>query len=1326
MRNHCCITMHFQSVLSLGLAATILAHGSLWAADWQVLTAETATATAGVKLQPASDGALMAHSPKPGPTTYTITTALSAGTLAALRLEVLPHKSLPEHGPGRAANGNFILSHFKAAIRPAAGKAIPVRFQWAGADYEQNGWGIDHALSGKDPERGWAVSGAQGKAHTATFVLAAPFEIQAGTKLEVQLVQSSKRWADHTIGHFRLLVMTNPKAAAALLPKPEPDFVPVDRFVLPDGLEAKVWARTPLFYNPVNMDIDGQGRVWILEGMNYSPTSNLRPEGDRIMVIEDTDGDGAADSSHMFVQEKRFQTAMGVGVIGNRVYVSQPPAIIVYTDVDGDARFNPEIDKREELVKGFLGHDHGHGLHEIFGGPDGELYFSAGNYSSGPIADRRGRTFRIGSFYNRADNKWMGKASDDGHVYVGGTAFRVKADGTGLNIVAHNMRNPVGLCLDSFGNIYNNDNDDPPCCRTSWLMDYADLGYTIDDGRRRWGTVARPGQSRQQAHWRQADPGSAPAGDIYGPGAPCGMTVYENGSLGPKYRGLVLSCETVWNTVFGYHAKPDGAGMKLERFDFFTSNPQHQVIGGDASRRGGWLARLKINNWFRPSDVTVGPDGAIYVADWFDKRVGGHRFYDKKCRGTIYRIAPKGAKLRVPPLNLKTVAGQIEALKNPAVNVRQLAVEALRESGEAAVPALTKLLKDENPFIQARAVWLLPHTDAGRLVLQNVLSSSSPRLRACAVRACRRAGRPLAEYATAAARDDSPMVRREVALSLRDQPFEQTRDILVDLAKGYDGKDRWYVEAIGTGCIGQESAAFNYLQEKLKQRGPDWDAAFAGIVWRLHPPEAVPALLARGLDATLSEPLRRQAVDTLAFIPQQAAGEAMVEIAVQGPDDLRAHAAWWVKNRNLYFWRPYRLTALLGKKRPTAPRVTKVEPTATSKLPPLAKLLSVKGDAGRGNKIFHGKGACFSCHQVNGKGMEVGPDLSKVGQVLDRKALTHALLDPSAAIALGYETVVIQKKDDSIVSGFVQAEADPLLLKIAGGETIGIDKKDIKRRKKVKQSLMLPASSLGLSAQELMDVVAYLQVSGNASATGPAGSVSVLIVTGAEHPAHNWRTRTVALKEIFAEDPRFKVTVAEDPEFLGDSAIFEHDVILLNFYSARKNYPGEKARGQLKKFVADGGGLFVLHFACGAFSDWPEYANLTGLIFTPKHQYKGHHDRRQPFLVNIIDSQHQVMKGLKPQLQVDDELYYCMGGKTREFRLLATARSKNTGKDHPMAFCLQYGKGLVFNTPLGHDDRACKMPDVAELIRRGAAWAAAGTRNRTKSDTQETKQEGKK
>ncbi len=225
--------------------------------------------------------------------------------------------------------------------------------------------------------------------------------------------------------------------------------------------------------------------------------------------------------------------------------------------------------------------------------------------------------------------------------------------------------------------------------------------------------------------------------------------------------------------------------------------------------------------------------------------------------------------------------------------------------------------------------------------------------------------------------------------------------------------------------------------------------------------------------------------------------------------------------------------------------------------------------------------------------------------------------------------------------------------------------------------------------------------------------VRVLIVTGEEHPAHNWRTRTQALKEVFSDDKCFAVTITEDPEFLADKEIFNHDVLLLNFYSAKKNYPGAESRAQLQKFVKGGGGLFVLHFACGAFSDWPEYATLTGLIFTPTHRYKGHHDRRQPFVVDMIDRNHAISKGWKAHLEADDELYYCMGGKTREFHVLATARSTNTGENHPMAFCLQYGKGRVFNTPLGHDARACKLPDVAELIRRGTVWASGSDKIET-------------
>ena len=75
------------------------------------------------------------------------------------------------------------------------------------------------------------------------------------------------------------------------------------------------------------------------------------------------------------------------------------------------------------------------------------------------------------------------------------------------------------------------------------------------------------------------------------------------------------------------------------------------------------------------------------------------------------------------------------------------------------------------------------------------------------------------------------------------------------------------------------------------------------------------------------------------------------------------------------------------------------------------------------------------------------------------------------------------------------------------------------------------------------------------------------------------------------------------------------------------------------------------------------------------------------------------------ELQADDELYFCLEGD-REVEVLATAHSKVTGKDHPMAFVFQYGKGRVFHSPLGHDVKAIQMPGVADLLRRGTAWAA--------------------
>ena len=119
-----------------------------------------------------------------------------------------------------------------------------------------------------------------------------------------------------------------------------------------------------------------------------------------------------------------------------------------------------------------------------------------------------------------------------------------------------------------------------------------------------------------------------PYGDLYGAGSPTGICVYENGALPDKYRGMLLSCEAGRNVVFGYFPVPDGAGFKLKRFPFFSTTPPES---DDPDYK--WNERLAdARKWFRPSDVCVGADGCIYVADWFDAVVGGHQMDDRMCR----------------------------------------------------------------------------------------------------------------------------------------------------------------------------------------------------------------------------------------------------------------------------------------------------------------------------------------------------------------------------------------------------------------------------------------------------------------------------------------------------------------------------------------------------------------------------------------------------------------------------------------------------------------------------------------------------------------------
>jgi putative membrane-bound dehydrogenase-like protein len=878
-----------------------------------------------------------------------------------------------------------------------------------------------------------------------------------------------------------------PPMQSAGSPVPQSTQIPIDMFRVPEGFEVTLWAASPLLHNPTNIDIDRDGRIWVAEGVRYRSHHARRPEGDRIVVVQDTDGDGKADRTHTFVQEPGLIAPLGVSVIDNKIVVAQPPDLIVYTDVDRNLRFDPAVDKREVLLTGFQGINHDHSLHSVTVGPDGKWVFNAGN-TGAMFTDRSGKTFRVfGSYrpnpvgpfkFPHDPAVYAGQPSDDGHVYTGGFTVRMNPDGTSAEIIGHNYRNSYEQSVTSLGDVFQNDNDDPPACRVSWVMEYANFGFSSNDGQRTWQADRRPGQSIPIAQWRQDDPGMTPAGDVYGGGSPTGNVFYENGALGPSWAGTFFAADAGRNEIFSYLPTREGAGFALERKIFLTSNVKQQYAGSDFVMGRGGVTRA-VETLFRPSDIAIGPDGALYVSDWIDPRVGGHQDLDDSLSGAIYRVAPKGFVSRVPSFDAATMEGLIAALRSPAVNVRAIGFEGLKMRGAEAVAAVAALLNDPSPFMRGRAIYLLYQLGPeGRQRAGSPESYTEPALRITAYRAMRRAGLDVNPVASRLARDPDPGVRREVALSMRDRPAAIALDILSDIARGYDGQDRSYLEALGTGATGKEAALYDRLRRELGVK-PDpltWSGAFARITWRLHVPAAVPDLIARARSATLSPADRRLAIDTLAFIDAPAASAAMLRLAEPG-SSLREQATWWLLNRLSNSWANHGLGQALktaGIYDPDTIALREViVPRPPANLPELSidEIVRLKGDAARG------KGSavrCLVCHSIDGTGFELGPALDGWGRGKSAEVIARALVLPSAEIAQGYEGTEIKTTNGLTIEGVLLKQGDPLMMRSMGGITQIIPANRVASRRRLPGSLMLSAAHLALSNQDVADLVAFL------------------------------------------------------------------------------------------------------------------------------------------------------------------------------------------------------------------------------------------------------------
>ena len=626
------------------------------------------------------------------------------------------------------------------------------------------------------------------------------------------------------------------------------------------GLKAQLFAAEPLLLSPSNVEVDHLGRVWVCEVVNYRGRNGTRPEGDRIVVLEDTDGDGKADKQTVFHQGRDIDSALGICVLpsldgkSTKVIVSCAPNVFIFTDENGDLK----SDKKELLFTKVGNPQHDHSTHAFVFGPDGKLYWNVGNTGKG-VSDKDGNpiTDRAGNIVN-----------DGGKPYRQGMAFRCNPDGSEFEVLGHNFRNNYEVSVDSFGTLWQSDNDDDgnKSVRINYVMEFGNYGYVDELSGAGWKTgwdaankkAKLSDDEKPRFHWHLDDPGVVPTMLVTGAGSPTGIAVYEGDLLPAPFRNQVIHCDAGPNVVRAYPAKPSGAG--------YTASIAPVLTG----------ARDK---WFRPADVCVAPDGSLIIADWYDPGVGGHAMGDLT-RGRVFRVTVPGAEKYVAPkLNVSTPAGAIAALKSPNLTARYLGYTALKASGAKAEAELVKLYKSDNARHRARALWLLAQLPNGKTHVATALKDKDADIRITGLRTARRYNLdPLAATAQLVS-DASPAVRRECAIALRHSKASEAPALWTKLAQQHDGKDRWYLEALGLAADRNETAWFSAWQSAA---GANWNTpAGRDIIWRSRTPAAAPLLGKLVLDAKTSAEDKARFLRALDFIPKcKEKDDALAAIAL--------------------------------------------------------------------------------------------------------------------------------------------------------------------------------------------------------------------------------------------------------------------------------------------------------------------------------------------------------------------------------------------------------------------------------------------------------------
>lgn len=901
-------------------------------------------------------------------------------------------------------------------------------------------------------------------------------------------------------------------------------------FEVLDGYEVNLFADESMgVANPLSVRWDADGRMFVACSDVYPQIAPGALPDDKVMLLEDTNGDGKADKSSIFARGLNIPTGMEVGADG--VYIGQNTELLHF-DWEG---------KRRLLLSGFGNGDSHQTINSFAWSPDGELWFCQGDGIESRVETPHGVSslFQAGVFRLRPKTLQLDPLLDD---FMG-------------------PGNPWGVVFDDFGQ--------------SFVVDGAGgMSYLT--------------------------PGSIPVKRrlslplIGDPGGYCGVEILGDGSFAVgDYKK---------NQVTRFRMTDDGGGFKAE---FIKP-----------------LLRSKHRN-FRPIDVKLGPDGAIYVVDWYNP-ITCHQddFYRHPERdqthGRIWRVAKKGdSAMQVPMLTDATNDALFDALKSPNRWTRTKAKQVLATRGITELPEAVREWEGRD-LLEAvsLAVWC-GLEDPG--ILERLFGSADPRCRAYAARVAGRWGR--FDLLELAAKDGHPRVRMEAVLAAGQIP--EARSILIVATAAEQSRDRWidyaFKQAVhhlksrwpdafrrgeldfstrGNGLVeilrqpdskallgdirkmlmggGLDTAARAALTEALAAAGSGEDMRFAlelsparaavlgALAKRGRPDfEVRPAVLAAvmdedpeiaaaGMDLAASwmvteararaleaasdvavptflrenairalgalggedaeirligiilrpeDPLQISALKALFSVSHEVATDAALKILLRneqlpvsrdvfmvvaeraGSLDLlagrletaqvspeqaeRLHAAWIAAGIV-----HERLAAGIDR----IAGVTKAELEYSASLVAELAVAARAGDPVKGKAIYHSASmGCAACHKIGDSGGIMGPDLSAVGSGVSAERIVTEVLWPARQVKDGYSLTRLTLKDGSVLQGYPQVSRDEkrlLLRDFATGHIQEIPAGEILLREEL-GSLMPPTAGNLLRAEQV-DLLSYL------------------------------------------------------------------------------------------------------------------------------------------------------------------------------------------------------------------------------------------------------------